>query len=193
MQTASSRRGRRKKRVGASCALALAMLLVGCGSGGSSQSKVDPTTITDTAAVSPIARSCPAATLEAIEGVAQRVYQESASGRIVAEALARLKSSSALAQAVEGDDRAAAHRVLEGLLLNQIVSVRVTRDGRTLTKIERAAGIAPRSESLVNALGQTVGEVTVSVQGANGYAQTVSGLLHAQVMVRSGRRQLIAT
>ncbi len=159
----------------------------------SSQSKVDPTTITDTAAVSPIARSCPAATLEAIGDVAQRVYQESANGRIVAEALARLKSSSALAQAVAGDDRAAADRVLKGLLLNQIVSVRVTRDGRTLAKIERTAGIAPRSEPLVNALGQTVGEVTVSVQGANGYAQTVSGLLHAQVMVRSGRRQLIAT
>jgi len=31
------------------------------------------------------------------------------------------------------------------------------------------------------------------VQGANGYAQTVSGLLHAQVIVRSGGRQLIAT
>jgi hypothetical protein len=152
-----------------------------------------PTTITDTAAVAPIAKSCPTAALEAVEGVAQRVYQESASGRIVAEALERLKSSSALVQAVERDDRAAAHRALEGLLLNQIVSVRVTRDGRTLAEIERTAGIAPREEPLVNALGQTVGEVTVSVQGANGYAQTVSGLLHAQVIVRSGGRQLIAT
>ncbi len=191
MQIASSRRGRRKKRAGAACALALAVLLGGCGSGGSSQSKVG--SITDTAAVSPIAKSCPAAALEAVEGVAQRVYQESASGRIVAEALERLKSSSALVQAVEGDDRAAAHRALEGLLLNQIVSVRVTRDDRTLTKIERAAGIAPRSEPLVNSLGKTVGDVAVSVQGANGYAQTVSGLLHAQVIVRSGGRQLIAT
>ncbi len=193
MQIASSRRGRRKKRAGAVCALALTVLLGGCGSGASSQSKVGSTTITDTAAVAPIAKNCPAAALEAVEGVAQRVYQESASGRIVAEALERLKSSSALVQAVEGDDRAAARRVLEGLLLNQIVSVRVTRDDRTLVKIERAAGIAPRGEPLVNALGETVGDVTVSVQGANGYAQTVSGLLHAQVMVRSGGRQLIAT
>jgi hypothetical protein len=161
--------------------------------GGGPRRWVAPTTITDTAAVAPIAKSCPTAALEAVEGVAQRVYQESASGRIVAEALERLKSSTALVQAVEGDDRAAAHRALEGLLLNQIVSVRVTRDGRTLAKIERAAGIAPRSEPLVNAVGQTVGEATVSVQGANGYAQTVSGLLHAQVIVRSGGRQLIAT
>ena len=193
MQIASSRRGGRKKRAGAACALALAVLLGGCGSGGTSPAQVGPTTITDTAAVAPIAKSCPAAALEAIEGVAQRVYQESAGGRIVAEALQRLRSSAALTQAAERDDRAAAHRALGGLLLNQIVSVRVTRDGHTLAKIERAPGIAPRSEPLVNALGQNVGEITVSVQGANGYAQTVSGLLHVQVVVGSGGRQLTAT
>ncbi len=177
------------RRTWALGAIAVAVALPGCGSNGSGA----PTTITDTAAVSPIATSCPAAALQAIEGVAQRVYGESASGRIVAEALERLKNSSALVQATEVDDRPAAHRALEGLLLNQIVSVRVTRGGRTLTKIERTAGIAPRSEPLVNALGQTVGEVTVSVQGANGYAQTVSGLLHAQVMVGSAGRQLTTT
>lgn len=180
---------RRCRRVCALSALVLAVALPGCGS----SSPGAPATITDTAAVAPIAKSCPTAALEAVEGVAQRVYQESAGGRIVAEALERLKDSSALVQAVEGDDRAAAHQALQGLLLNQIVSVRVTRDGRTLANIERAAGIAPRNEALVNGLGQTVGEVTVSVQGANGYAQTVSGLLHAQVIVRSGGRQLIAT
>ena len=169
--------------------LAFAVALPGCGSSGSGA----PSTITNTAAVSQIASSCPAAALEAVEDVAQRVYEESTNGRIVAEALQRLRSSSALLQATEGDDRAAAHRALESLLLNQIVSVRVTHRGRTLAKIERAAGIAPRTEPLVDAAGQKVGEVTVSVQGANGYAQTVSGLLHAQVVVRSERRQLTAT
>jgi hypothetical protein len=190
MEIASSRRGGRKRAaLAAAGVFAFAVALAGCGSSSSGA----PSTITNTAAVSPIARSCPAAALEAVEAVAQRVYQESANGRIVAEALERLKSSNALAQAVEGSDPATAHRILEELLLNQIVSVRVTRDGRTLTEIERAAGIAPRSEPLVNPQGQKVGEVTVSVQGANGYAQTVSGLLHAQVVVRSGGRQLTAT
>jgi hypothetical protein len=197
-------------------AFAIAVALPGCGSGGSGM----PTTITDTAAVSSVsegagpgspafgrlrhplsqtavvssaARSCPTAALEAIEGVAQRVYQESATGRIVAEALQRLKSSAALAQAVEANDRPAAHRALQELLLNQIVSVRVTRGGRTLTKIKRGMGIAPRNEPLLNGRGETVGEVTVSVQGANGYAQTVSGLLHAQVVVRSAGRTLTTT
>jgi hypothetical protein len=149
--------------------------------------------MTDTAAVAPISKSCPAAALEAVEGVAHRVYQESASGRIIAEAIQRLKSSSALAQALESDDPPAAHRVLEGLLLNQIVSVRVVRDGHTLAKIERGAGIAPESGALLNAAGQQVGTFTVSVQGANGYDQTVSGLLHAQVLARSSGRQLTAT
>ncbi len=200
MRIASALR-RRTWVIGGTFALAIA--LPGCGSSDSgAPSSGAPTTITDTAAVSSVtqtavvsaaARSCPAATLEAIEGVAQRVYQESATGRIVAEALQRLKSSAALAQAVEGDARAAAHRVLQELLLNQIVSVRVTRGGHTLTTIERGAGIAPRSEPLLNARGETVGEVTVSVQGANGYAQTVSGLLHAQVVVRSTGRVLTST
>lgn len=184
---ASALRGRRAWAFGA--ALALAVALPGCGSSSSGAS----TTITDTAAVAPISSNCQDAVLEAIEGVAHRVYQESASGRIVAEATQRLQSSSALAQAVEGDDGAMAHRVLEGLLLNQIVSVRVTRDGRTLAKIERGAGIAPASGPILNARGQSVGAFTVSVQGANGYAQTVSGLLHAQVLVRSAGRQLTAT
>ncbi len=167
----------------------LAVALPGCGSSNSGSS----TTITDTAAVAPISSNCPDAVLEGIEAVASRVYQESATGRIIAEALQRLKSSSALTQAVEAGDRAAAHRVLEGLLLNQIVSVRVIRDGRTLAEIERGAGIAPASGELVNAQGLEVGTFTVSVQGANGYGQTVSGLLHAQVLMRSGGRELKAT
>jgi hypothetical protein len=185
----AKRAGALGKRAGALGVLAFAVALPGCGSSNSGIS----TTITDTAAVAPISSNCPDAALEGLEAVANRVYQESASGRIVAEALQRLKSSSALVQAVEGDDRAAARRVLEGLLLNQIVSVRVLRDRRTLAEIERGVGIAPASGTLVNAQGLTVGTFTVSVQGANGYGQTVSGLLHAQVLMRSGGRVLKAT
>jgi hypothetical protein len=169
--------------------LALVVALPGCGSSSSGAS----TTMTDTAAVTPISRSCPDAVLEAIEEVAHRVYQESATGRIIAEAIQRLEGSAALAQAVESDDRTAASRVLEGLLLNQIVSVRVMRDGRTLAKIERGAGIAPAGGPLVNAQGRQVGTFTVSVQGANGFDQTIRGLLAAEVVARSGARQLTAT
>jgi hypothetical protein len=175
-------------------ALLLALSLTACGSSGSPGAQVGaPTTITDTAAVSPIATGCASAALQALEQVAYRVYRESASGRIIAEAIQRLSSSRALGQAVEGDDPAATLRALRSLLLNQIVSVRVTRGGRTLAKIERGAGIAPASGPILNAGGQTVGEFTVSVQGANGYSQTVSGLLAAQVVVRSGARQLATT
>ncbi|MGH2853345.1 MAG: hypothetical protein ACRDLF_04025 [Solirubrobacteraceae bacterium] len=168
---------------------ALAVALPGCGSSRSGAS----TTITDTAALAPISANCPDAVLEALEGVAHRVYQESASGRVVTEAVQRLRSSSALAQAVAGGEGPTARRILEGLLRNQIVSVRVVRGGRTLAKIERGAGIAPASGPILNAQGQSVGAFTVSVQGANGYAQTVKGLLHVQVLVRSAGRQLTTT
>jgi hypothetical protein len=175
---------------------------VGCGSGVSPHPAATPatvaglagpTTITDTAAVSPISTSCPDAALGALEEVAARVYEESTNGRIVTQAVQRLGSSRALAAAVERDEPAAARRALGTLLLNQIVSVQVMRDGRTLAKIERGAGIAPASGRVVGADGQEVGTFTVSVQGANGYAQTVSGLLDAQVAIRSGGRVLHST
>jgi hypothetical protein len=122
-------------------ALLLALSLTACGSGRSSGARVGaPTTITDTAAVSPIATGCASAALRALEQVAYRVYRESASGRIIAEAIQRLRSSRALGQAVEGDDPAATLRVLRSLLLNQIVSVRVTRGGRTLARSNGARG-----------------------------------------------------
>jgi hypothetical protein len=121
------------------------------------------------------------------------VYGESATGRIVTQAVQRLENSGALAGAVERAEPLAARRVLGTLMLNQIVSVEVTRNGRTLAKIERGRGIAPAGGRIVGAGGREVGTFTVSVQGANGYAQTVAGLLHVQVVMRSGRRLLSST
>src|ERR1700722_2531343 len=114
-------------------ALLLACACAGCGSGGRAGAGG---TVTDTAARTPIARvplatDCPGATLEALERVGHFVYEESASGRIMAEAVYRLESSRALAEATASGDGAAVARVLRGLLLNQIVSVRVVRAGRT--------------------------------------------------------------
>jgi hypothetical protein len=171
-----------------------ALLLVacaGCGSGGRAGTGV---TITDTAAKTPIARTplakdCPGATLQALEGVGHYVYEESASGRIMAEALYRLESSRALAEATARDDDAAVKRVLRSLLLNQIASVQVVRAGHTLARIESGIGIAPASGRLVLD-GELVGTFTLSVQGVNGYAQTTSSLTSTQVLVRSEGRTL---
>ena len=189
-------------------ALLLACAFAGCGSGERAATGV---TITDTAAKTPVAKTpgaaapgaatpgaktpatdCAGATLEALERVGRSVYEESASGRIVAEAVYRLESSRALAEATARGEAAATERVLRSLLLNQIVSVRVQRAGRTLARIERGAGIAPATGRLQLG-GQPVGTFTVSTQGANGYAQTTSGLTASQVVVRSGRRVLRST
>jgi hypothetical protein len=180
------------------------LLACACGGCGSAQRAGDATgvTITDTAARTPaaktpparapVATNCAGATLEALERVGHSVYAESATGRIVAQAVYRLQSSIALAEAVARNEAEVAARVLRTLLLNQIVSVRVQRDGRTLARIERGIGIAPANGRLLLA-GQPVGTFTVSVQGANGYAQTTSGLTATQVLVRSGRRVLTST
>ncbi len=172
----------------------LLLAYTGCGSGEHGTAGV---AITDTAAKTPIARTplatdCPGATLQALERVGHYVYEESASGRIVAEALYRLESSRALAEATARDDGAAVARVLRSLLLNQIASVRVMRGARTLARIESGAGIAPASGRLVLD-GELVGTFTLSVQGANGYAQTTSSLTSTQVLVRSEGRTLRST
>lgn len=190
--------------LGAFLLVLLACTCIGCGAGGRAGAGV---TITDTAAKTPVATSpgaqtpatstpratdCAGATLEALERVGHSVYEESASGRIVAEAAYRLESSRALAEATARGAAPTAARVLRSLLLNQIVSVRVQRAGRTLAQIERGRGIAPATGKLVLD-GQVVGTFTVSTQGANGYAQTTSGLTATQVVVRSAGRVLRST
>ena len=178
-----------------------ALLLVACVCGGCGAGRPaggsGGTTITDTAARTPIvkapvASTCAEATQEALVGVGHDVYEESASGRIVAEAVYRLESSQALAEATARGEASAVKRVLRSLLLNQIVSVRVMRAGHTLAQIERGIGIAPANGRLLLA-GAVVGTFTVSVAGANGYAQTTSGLTATQVLMRSGARELTST
>ncbi len=179
-------------------ALLLACACGGCGSGGPAGAGAGGgITITDTAARTPVASTpvatdCAGATLEALERVGHSVYEESASGRIVAEAVYRLENSRALGEATARGDAAATGRVLRNLLLNQIVSVRVVRAGHTLARIERGIGIAPANGRLLLG-GQVVGTFTVSVQGANGYAQTTSGLTATQVLVSSGAHELTST
>jgi hypothetical protein len=175
-------------------ALLLACLCGGCGSGGAAGGGAQaPTTITDTAATAPVSQDCAGAALEALERVGHSVYEESAGGRIAAEAVYRLQSTPALAEAVALGDAATTRRELQSLLLNQIVSVQVTRDGHTLARITRGGeGIAPVSGRL-QFDGRLVGSFVLSVQGANGYAQTVSGLTATQVLIRSGSRVLRST
>lgn len=167
-------------------AAALACLLGGCGAG---KAEV---TLRDKASRAPVARDCAGATLEALEQVAHSLYEESATGRIVSQARHRLAASQALSEAVAHGDGPASMAVLRGLLRNQIVSVQIQRAGHTLARIERGKGVAPAVGQLQLG-GRIVGTFAVSVQGANGYAHTVSGLTASQVLVRSRGRVLAST
>src|ERR1700728_1053251 len=182
--------------LGALLLIVIAGTCAGCGSSGHADAGI---TITDTAAKTPLAKAraaaipipstpvatdCPGATLEALEYVGHSVYEESASGRIVAEAVYRLESSQALAEATARGEASAVKRVLRSLLLNQIVSVQVERAGVTLARIEHGIGIAPAQGRLLLD-GVLVGTFTLSTQGANGYTQTTSGLTAAQVLMRN--------
>lgn len=156
--------------------LAAAWACTGCGSSAAPSAEA--------AAKAPLSR-CESASLQALETVGHRIYEESAKGRIAAQAAYRLRSSPALTQAVAAGDAVSARRALRSLLLNQIVSAEVTREGRTLAQVALVPGvrgIAPVSGTL-RLGGRTVGGFALAVQGANGYAETISSLTATQVVV----------
>ncbi|HUN79563.1 MAG TPA: hypothetical protein VMU32_11615 [Solirubrobacteraceae bacterium] len=172
-----------KSRAIALGALLAGCLCTGCGSSGGTGPSA---TITETAAKAPLSTPCATASLHALEAVGRHVYEEAGGGRIAQQAAYRLRTSAALAQAVAAGDAASVRRVLQSLLLNQIVAAQVTREGRILARVSLAPGaegIAPVGGTLQIG-GRQVGGFTLSVQGANGYAQTVSGLTATQLILR---------
>lgn len=170
---------------------ALGCMLAGCGAGGpdaSTKAAADPT-----ASTTATSGACSHAVLATLDGVAKRIYNEAAGGRVMAQAMQRLQHSGALLGAVERADPRATRRVLRGLIESQIVRVRVTRGARVLADIGKRNAIAPTSAPLRNARGREVGKVVISVEGANGFAQTVAGFIGARVLVLSGSRRVADT
>jgi hypothetical protein len=184
--------GRGARRALKSCLLLvlLSLLAAGCGATGPSarrQAGADPPGTVGASA------ECSRIVLATLGGVAERVYREATDGRIAAQATLRLQRSKALIAAVEHDSPTVAHHVLRRLLESQIVRVSVARDGRVLATVGKHDAIAPVRAPLLNADGRSVGELVLSVIGANGYAQTTHGLIGAEVLVLAARHPLAST
>jgi hypothetical protein len=136
---------------------------------------------------------CTSAVLDTLEQVAMHVYNEAAGGRIVAQAVKRVQRSTALHAAVERDDPLAVRLAVHGLIEAQIVRIRVVRGSRTLADVGKRGVLGPVTGVLRDAQGRTIGTFVLSVQGANGYVQTVHGLTGAQALIREGTRLLAST
>jgi hypothetical protein len=114
--------------------------------------------------------------------VAARVYHEAATGGDVAQAVHRVQSSSALAQALNSGDAAAANAALRELLLGQIVRIEVLRGGHVLAQAGSGSAIAPVRGSIKG----TSATFVLSTQATRSYAEVVHQVTGAKVSLTTG-------
>jgi hypothetical protein len=171
-------------------------LLAGCGSATATRSAVTPPARSATAssadastAASTVSTECAATVTHTLGTVAGRVYHEAVGGGIVAQAVHRLQSSSALKSAVNSGSAAATGGALRELTLGQIARVEVLRGGRVLAQAGSGLAIAPARGSIPG----TSGTFVLSTQPDHSYLQVVHQVTGAQVVLLSGARRLAGT
>ncbi len=148
----------------------------------------DTTSPTTTAATTtpPTTAPAPAACASTVAGtlgtVGERIYREASTGGNVSQAVHRVRSSSALASAINTGDTAAARAALRTLLVNQIVRVEVLRGGHVFASAGSGPAIAPVRGSIP---GTRAGFV-LSVQSDHAYTQVARQVTGTQVLLLSG-------
>jgi hypothetical protein len=143
---------------------------------------VTTSTTTPASTAAPPSASCATAVAATLGAVAAHVYHEAATGGDVAEAVHRVQSSAALADAINSSDAAAARAALQVLLLDQIARVEILRGGHVFAQAGSGMAIAPVRGSIPD----TSATYILSTQPARAYLQVVHQVTGAQVLLLSG-------
>jgi hypothetical protein len=130
----------------------------------------------------PVPAACASAVAGALGTVGERIYHEASTGANVGQAVHRVQSSAALAQAIGSGDAAAARAALQALLVNQIVRVEILRDGHVFVSAGAGPAIAPVRGSIPG----TGASFVLSVQSDHAYMQVARQVTGAQVLLLSG-------
>ncbi|MGH2904904.1 MAG: hypothetical protein ACRDK7_15180 [Solirubrobacteraceae bacterium] len=130
----------------------------------------------------PPSANCATAVAATLGTVAARVYHEAATGGDVAQAVHRVRSSTALADAIDSGDAGAARRALRALLLDQIVRVEILRGGHVFAEAGSGPAIAPVRGSIPG----TSASYILSTQPVHAYLQVVHQVTGAQVLLFTG-------
>ncbi len=139
------------------------------------------------------AGSCSRTVSTEIANIASRIYGQAAHGRDVAGAVARVERSAPLAAAVARDDPAATRAALRPLLRADIRRIEIARGHHALASFGSGAALAPARGSLRDAAGAPVGRFALATGTDSGLAGIIEQLTGAQVVMRSGRRQVLST
>jgi hypothetical protein len=184
-------------------ALCLASVLAACGSsssktGGSETLATLTLTSTSDGATTGAAAPADCATTVAstLGEVGQRIYRQAAAGRGVAEAVARVKRSPALASALASGDPLAAAASLEHLLANQIARIEILKGGHAFASAGTGSAIAPVRGTFPG----TDASYVLSVQADTSYMKVTKQVTGSEVLLLStpspaspGARQLAGT
>lgn len=161
----------------AAIAIAATVLLAGCAGSG-------PTG----------AAACRSATVAAVGEIAHRIYDEAHTGPNAVGYARLLARTKPLIDAVARNDAAATQAAVTRLLSFQIIHIRITgANGAVLADLGKPDGLAPVSGQLQDAHGNVIGGYLMSVQDARAFVMVLSRLTDADVVLRSGARQLLGT
>jgi hypothetical protein len=130
---------------------------------------------------------------KAIGAVAARIYSEVANGRIVTEAIHRLRRSRVLLAAVQSANPSATQRTLVKLMKGQIVRVSVLRGSRVLASAGDLPALAPVSLPLTDAAGERIGRLILSTQASRSFLDTVAQVTDSDLAIFDGEHRLMST
>jgi hypothetical protein len=129
----------------------------------------------------------------ALGRVAMRLYGDARGGPNATMYARLLQRSRALSRAVAHDDPAAARAAVLPLLERQLIHVRVQRGNRVLADLGRPDPLAPVTGAIDDAAGRPIGSFALSVQDARAYVAVLQRITGAEVLLRSGARQVLGT
>jgi hypothetical protein len=136
---------------------------------------------------------CREAVATALGQVARRIYAEAQSGPNAVAYARMVAGSRPLLAAVARGDAAATRAALLPVLARQVVHVRVTRGQTVLADVGKPDALAPVAGELRDSSGRVVGAYTLAVQDDRAYVQVLHGISGAEVLLRSGGRQILGT
>jgi hypothetical protein len=178
------------RRRGAPVAVtALALVLGACGHAHSPLAQDDPP-------ISPAASrlaACRDAVVTALGQVARRIYLEAQTGPNAVDYARMIERSGPLLAAVARSDPSATRAALMPVLARQVVHVRVTRGPSVLADLGKPHALAPVAGELHDRSGHLVGAYTLAVQDDRAYVQVLHAITGAEVLLRSGARQILGT
>ena len=126
------------RRAGALALLVLPAAAAACGAASPAPTP-KPHRIQTTAA----STSCATAARAEIVAVANRIYQQAVSGRNEVSAVARLRRSTALANAVSSGNAGAIRAALGPVMHHRIVRIDISKGGRTIVRVGSSPAYAP--------------------------------------------------